>query len=151
MPPAEKLQFNLYIEAPVERVWDTMFGAESYKDWTSAFCEGSYFEGSWEEGARIRFLAPSGDGMFARIAANRRHEFLSIQHLGCIAGGVEDRDSEAAFASAPAFENYTFKAVGGTTELAVEQDASEEYEQYLRDAWPKALAKLKEMCERPGG
>lgn len=39
--------------------------AEAHKVRTAAFCEGSCIVGSWEQGAKIHFLAPSGDGMAA--------------------------------------------------------------------------------------
>lgn len=146
--PAKRLHFTLTIAAPISRVWDRMLAPESYKDWTSAFAEGSYYEGSWEQGERIRFLAPSGDGMVAEIAERREHAFLSIRHLGHIVNGVEDYDSPAVRAWAPAYENYSFQAVPGGTELRIDQDISEEYEQYIREAWPRALERLKALCER---
>jgi hypothetical protein len=147
---AKHLQFTLTIAAPLARVWDLMLDPVSYRDWTSAFAEGSYYEGSWEQGARIRFLSPSGDGMVAEIAQRREHEFISIRHLGHIVNGVEDFDSPAVRAWAPAFENYSFKAVPGGTELLIDQDISAEYEQYIREAWPRALQRLKVLCERAG-
>jgi len=99
------------------------------------------------KGARIRFLSPEGGGMVAQIAANRLHEFISIRHLGIIQDGVEDTDSAAVKAWGPAFENYRFRDVDGATEVSVECDTSPEFEDYLRDAWPKALAALRELCE----
>lgn len=147
--PAQRLQFTITIAAPVARVWDLMLGAESYKDWTSAFAEGSHYLGSWEQGARIRFMAPSGDGMVSEIVERREHAYISIRHLGHIVNGVEDYDSPAVRAWAPAFENYSFKAVSGGTELLIDQDVSAEYEQYIRDAWPRALDRLKALCEQP--
>ena len=146
--PAQRLHFTLTIAAPLARVWDLLLAPESYKDWTSAFAEGSYYEGSWEQGARIRFMAPSGDGMVSEIAERREHEFISIRHLGHIVNGVEDYDSPAVRAWAPAFENYSFKAVPGGTELRIDQDISAEYEQYIREAWPRALERLKALCEQ---
>ncbi len=147
--PVKRLQFTITIAAPVARVWDLMLGAESYRDWTSAFVEGSYYEGSWEPGARIRFLAPSGDGMVAEIAEYRRHAYLSIRHLGHIVQGAEDYDSPAVRVWVPAYENCSFKAVPGGTELLISQDISVEYEPYIRAAWPRALQRLKALCEAP--
>ena len=60
------LTFEIAINAPRAVVWTNMLGAETYKVWTSPFCEGTYFVGSWDKGARIHFLAPSGDGMRGR-------------------------------------------------------------------------------------
>src|SRR5262245_38597047 len=88
------LQFSILIQAPRDVVWRTMFTDATYRPWTSAFGEGSYFEGDWNTGDRIRFLAPGGSGMSSVIAESRPHEFLSIKHLGMIVNGVDDTSSE---------------------------------------------------------
>lgn len=147
MTDVKQLQFEVTIDAPVERVWDTMLEPESYKRWTSAFTEGSYYEGSWDEGSRIRFLAPSGDGMVSEIAENRRHEFISIRHLGMIKDGEEDTDSDAVREWAPAYENYTFETVPGGTRVIVAQEMAAEYETMMAGTWSKAFAVLKTLCE----
>ena len=142
------LKFEVTINAPRTRVWNTMLEPETYKAWTSAFCEGSYYTGSWDQGAQIRFLSPSGDGMTAVIAENRRYEFVSIQHRGVIENGAEDTTSEKVRAWAPAYENYRFSDVPGGCLVTVTLDTAPEYEQYMRDAFPKALALLKGLCEQ---
>jgi hypothetical protein len=142
------LTFEIAIRAPRARVWDIMLDPETYKAWTSAFCEGSYFVGSWDEGAKIQFLSPSGDGMTAVIAENRPHEFVSIRHLGVIEKGVEDTSSEKVRAWAPAYENYRFSDLPDGCRLTVAVDTVAEYEQYMRDTFPKALALLKELAEK---
>ena len=148
MSSVKRTRFSATIDAPVPTVWRLMLGPESYMRWASAFAEGTYFEGSWEAGAKIRFLSPpSGDGMVAEIAENRIHEFISIRHLGMIANGVEDTTSESVRAWAPAYENYSFIGVPGGTELVVELDVFDEWEPYMSDAWPRALALLKQLSE----
>ncbi len=150
MPAAKRLQFTTLIEAPVSRVYALMIAPESYRNWTSAFSEGSTYEGSWDAGQQIRFLSPSGDGMVAEIAENRADEFISIRHRGFIAQGVVDTDSEAVRAWAPAYENYSFQAVPEGTRLVVDQDITEEFEGFMKETWPKALARLKALCEGGG-
>jgi uncharacterized protein YndB with AHSA1/START domain len=147
MTSVKRIQFTEDIAAPVQRVSDLMLDPKSYRTWTSAFAEGCYFAGSWERGRRIKFLAPSGDGMVAEIAEHRPCEFISIRHLGFIANGVEDTESEAIRAWAPAYENYTFHASSTGTTLVVDLDVTEEPEAYMVEAWPKALKKLKAICE----
>ena len=125
-----------------------MIGPESYKRWACAFAEGTYFEGSWEQGAKIKFLSPpSGDGMVAEIAQNRKNEFISIRHLGYTSSGVEDTTSESVRAWAPAYENYTFISVPEGTKLIIELEVLSEWEQDMKEAWPKALALLKQLSE----
>lgn len=147
MTSVKRIQFTEHIAAPVQRVCDLMLAPESYTTWTSAFAEGCYFEGSWERGRRIKFLAPPGDGMVAEIAEHRPGEFISIRHLGFIANGVEDTESEAIRAWAPAYENYTFQASSTGTTLIIDIDVTEELEAYMVEAWPKALKTLKAICE----
>ena len=147
MSSAKCVRFDATIHAPVPTVWRLMIGPESYRRWASAFAEGSCFEGSWEKGAKIKFLAPSGDGMVAEIAQNRKSEFISIRHLGYISNGVEDTTSESVRARAPAYENYTFISVAEGTKLVIELNNFGEWEQYMNEAWPKALALLKQMSE----
>lgn len=129
-------------------VWHEMLGREGYEDWTSAFAEGSTYEGSWETGARIRFLSPSGGGVVSEIAECRPHQFLSVRHLGLIANGVEDFESDAVKAWAPAYENYTFHADGDGTELVVDLDVSPGEVDMMNAMWAKGLARLKTRCER---
>lgn len=142
------LRFETTVRAPRAKVWATMLDPEGYRAWTAAFAEGSHFVGSWDQGARIKFLSPSGDGMISVIAENRPHEFVSIRHLGMIENGVEDTTSDKVRAWAPAYENYSFADVPGGCTVAVTLDSAAEWEQYMQDTFPKALALLKGLCER---
>lgn len=150
MSNLKRLQFETTIKAPVSLVWGLMFGAESYPRWTAAFAEGSYFDGSWSQGDRIKFLSPSGDGMLAEIAENRPYEFISIRHIGHILNGVEDTESASVRAWAPAFENYTFITVPEGTKVIVDQDVAAGFEQCMKDTWPKAFELLRQLCEDQG-
>lgn len=144
----DTLHFSININAPVEKVWDTMLADATYRQWTSAFMEGSCYEGSWEQGSKIRFLDQNGDGIAAKIAENRPHEFISIETIGFLEKGVEDTESGGAKAMAGGHENYTFQEVDGITEVLVDMDTSDEYKAMFEESWPKALAKLKELCEQ---
>lgn len=149
----EKIHFETFIDAPVEKVWDTMLGAETYGKWTAPFNPGGRFEGDWSEGSTIRFIGPDpegGDeegGMLARIAENRPHEFISIEHVGIIKNGVEDTESEEVKKWTPAFENYTFTSEDGGTKVEIDMDINEEYKEMFEEMWPKALAELKALAE----
>ena len=143
----KKLNFSTVVHCPPARAWETMLGPETYKAWTTPFCEGSYYEGTWEQGNRILFLAPGGNGMISEIAEIRPHEYLSIRHIGMIENGVEDTESEKVKSWTPAYENYTFVPVPEGTEIRVDLDTDPSFEQFMLDAWPLALAKLKSLCE----
>lgn len=38
------LEFKIEINASKEKVWDVLWNEETYKQWTSVFCEGAYAE-----------------------------------------------------------------------------------------------------------
>ena len=149
----QKLHFTITINSPVSHVWSTMLSDDTYRQWTEPFNPGSYYVGDWSQGSRILFLGPNPDGsgeggMIARIAENRLHEFLSIEHLGIIQNGIEDTTSDEVKRWTPAFENYTFTALGDSvTQLDIDLDSNEEYAEMFSDMWPKALSKLKSLCE----
>lgn len=145
------LRFSIVIAAPKSIVWDTMLDDATYRVWTAEFMPGSYFVGDWTEGSSIRFLA-SGEtgesGMVSRIRTNRRHEYLSIEHLGLVVDGKEDTTSEAAKAWVGAREAYAFRDVDGGTEVLVETDTDDNHQEMFQDIWPRALQRLKELAER---
>ncbi|MFO7693132.1 MAG: hypothetical protein R6V57_08620 [Vicinamibacterales bacterium] len=141
------LHFSVDIRASRKTVWEVMLAGDSYRLWTAEFAEGSYFQGAWETGTRMRFLVPSGEGMVAEVAEHRPQEFLSLRHIGLVKDGVEDTESEMVKAWGPAFENYTLSYAELSSHLAVDIDVTPEFEEYMSTAWPKALAKLKRLCE----
>jgi hypothetical protein len=146
----DKMQFSIEIQAPPEKVWETMLGEETYKQWTSAFAADSQVITDWQEGSKAVFGDGKGSGMLSRIEKNVPNRFLSIKHLGMIKNGVEDTESEEVKSWAGALENYTLEEVNGSTNLRIEMDISEAFKDYFIETWPKALAKLKEISESAG-
>lgn len=150
----QKLHYSTIIDAPKEKVWHTMLDDASYREWTSEFNPGSYYRGDWSEGSKILFLGPDPEtgregGIVSRIAENRLYEFVSIQHLGLVANGVEDTTSDAARQWEQAYENYTFRDRDGATEVQIDIEVQEEHAPMFEEMWPRALRRLKELAEKP--
>lgn len=141
------LHFEVTIDAPRREVWHSMLDSPGYEAWTSEFSPGSYFDGSWDQGAQIRFMDPSGSGVVSVIERNEPYSFISIRHMGMLRNGVEDLDSDEVRQWVPAHENYRFSDAGSGTRLQVEMDVTPEFEEHMQQAWPRALAKLKGLCE----
>lgn len=149
----KKLHFEIVVEAPREKVWENVVNDEPYRKWTVPFMPGSYFEGNWEKGARMRFIVRGENGevngMFSEIAECRRPEFISIKHLGLVKNGQEDNESEEAKKWVSGHENYVLTDLGGRTRFRVDMDnVPDEMEKDFADSWPRALALLKELSER---
>ncbi|HLG03142.1 MAG TPA: SRPBCC domain-containing protein [Bacteroidia bacterium] len=143
----KKKQFSVTIKAPREKVWEVLWNDQSYREWTSPFAEGSYAVSDWKEGNRIQFLSPSGEGMFSMIAKKIPNEFMSFKHLGVMKEGKEQPADAQTENWSGSMENYSLKNTNGSTELSVEIDVIEEFEKFFDEAFPKALAKVKELAE----
>lgn len=142
----QQLNFSTTIDAPKEKVWQALWEDSNYRNWTSAFCEGSYAETDhWKEGSKILFLSPGGNGLVSEVAVNRPNEFMSFKHHGEVKNGVEDTSSEKVKAWAGATENYTLNETAGKTTLTVTMDITEDFKDYFLDTWPKALDKIKAL------
>jgi hypothetical protein len=148
------LTYTIDIKAPAQKVWDVMLADETYRQWTTPFQGGSYYEGNWDKGSNIRFVAMYDgklSGMFSKIIKNRPYEFISVEHLGEVIDGQNVTDSENAKQWAGAHENYTFSEAGGMTALTVTlegESMSAEMAEMFDGMWPKALKKLKEIVEK---
>jgi L-rhamnose mutarotase len=144
----EKLHFSIVINAPKEKVWHTMLDDATYRQWTEVFAPGSYYVGDWNKGSKILFLDPvQKTGMVSRIAENRPYALISIEHLGIVEDGKEYTTGEKVKGRSGAYENYTFKEIGGNTEVLVDMDTMEEYKEMFEQKWPEALQKLKDIAE----
>ena len=145
------LHFEIVIRSPREKVWRTMLDPDTYRMWTAEFAPGSYYEGSWEKGSTIRFLAPEGGGMVAVIDENRPYEHISIRHLGEIPKEGDDAESDVVKAwPGEAYERYTLRESDGVTDLEVTVDVTPEYEAMMNEMWPRALHRLKTLVETGG-
>jgi hypothetical protein len=148
----KKMHFEILIKVKPEEVWNAIVEDKKYREWTSDFHEGSYFEGGWNKGDKIQFLAVNEkgekEGMFSEIAESRKPFFISIRHLGIILGGKKDVTSEAARNWVSAYENYTLTQQGDATKFEVDADADDEFYDMFKEMWPKALEKLKQVAER---
>jgi uncharacterized protein YndB with AHSA1/START domain len=143
------LNFSIFINAPKEKVWNTMLDDATYRQWTKPFNETSYYKGDWTEGSKIYFFGTDENGqneggMYSRIAKNIPFEYVSIQHLGMIENGVE-----TPWEGAEGFENYTLAEKDGGTEVMIEMvNIPDDFCPEMNDMWPKALDVLKEIAEK---
>lgn len=151
----KKLQFRVSINAPANKVYGFMLGIKSkstYEQWTSLFNPTSTYEGSWEKGSKILFIGVDENGekggMVSKIVENITNQFVSIQHYGLLKADKEITAGPEVEKWANGFENYTFEENNGITTVTVDLDTIEDFLDYMNQTYPKALDKLKELCEK---
>lgn len=151
----EKLQFNVSIQAPASKVYDLMLGISNkstYEAWTALFNPTSSYEGSWTKGSKMLFIGTDEQGnkggMVSEIADNIPNRFLSIRHYGLVQANVEITEGPEVEKWANGFENYTFEENDGITKLTIDLDTTADFVAYMNESYPKALIKLKDICEK---
>lgn len=147
----EKIHFEINIDAPVAKVYDTMLDPVHYTAWTAAFNPGSFFEGSWDTGADIHFIGldehGNKGGMVSRIKENTPNKKVIIEHLGIFIDGKPVTSGPEVEGWGGTLEEYTYIDTGDSTQLEISMDTKPEYKSYFMETWPEALKLLKSICE----
>jgi hypothetical protein len=151
----EKLQFKISIYAPVSKVYDFMLGINNkttYEQWTSLFNPTSSYEGSWKKASKILFVGvdEKGEkgGIVSKIVENIPNQFVSIRHYGLVVAGKEITEGPEVEKWANGLENYRFEENNEQTTVIVDLDTTKDFLDFMNETYPKALDKLKEICEK---
>lgn len=143
----KKLTFSIDINAPKEKVWYSLWDDENYEEWTSAFCEGSFTISDWNEGSKIYFLDPNGNGMNSKITIKKPFETMLFSHYGELKNFEELPLTEETKAWSGSEERYDLSEKNGVTTVSATVDVVEKYFDYFNEVFPKALEKLKAIAE----
>jgi len=138
----EKLHFDIQINAEPEKVWSVLWDDFSFRQWTSAFTEGSFYQGNLKENEIIKFLDPQNNGMFSKIVKLVPNEEITFQHLGEIYNGVEAPQNWDE-----ATERYILTEDENTTHLKVEIQTLEQFKSFFEEKFPDALSNVKHLSE----
>ncbi|WP_100612250.1 tungsten formylmethanofuran dehydrogenase [Confluentibacter lentus] len=150
----EKIQFKKDIKSSAKNVFETMLGLkniETYEQWTAEFNPTSTYEGQWKKGAKMYFVGTdekgNRGGMVSEIADLIPAKFVSIRHYGILDGDIEITKGEQVEKWAGGLENYSFNENNGVTTVTIDMDITEDYLDYFKTTWPKALDTLKRISE----
>lgn len=143
----KEIQFSIEVKASKQKVWDTMWQDEAFRQWASIIDPGTYMVGELKEGNEIQFIsAENGYGVTSLVEKLIPGEFLLLRHhADTQEKGEQERDKQWTGGK----ESYTLTEKDGTTNLTVAFDVPLELEEYFNVNYPKALEKLKELAEKP--
>ena len=136
------LEYTIQINTTPEKVWDVLFTQDNYKKWASAMNEGTYFEGTWEEGTIMKFLDPKNNGMYNLVEKNIPNKQLSMKHLGWILEGElspqgwEDSTVE-----------YVLEPKDNGTLLIGKVNSLDEFVDFFNSKYPKNFENIKNLAE----
>jgi uncharacterized protein YndB with AHSA1/START domain len=143
----QKLVFSVEINAKSDAVWNKMWNKETYTQWVTPFCEGTYFTGEMALGSRIHFIAPSFDGMYSDVFYLIPNELVIFKHIGNLKNLEEQPIDEESEKWTGCFEVYKLKEKEGKTIVSAEIDCMPEYINYMNEKFPLALQELKKISE----
>lgn len=144
------LKFSTIINSNVKTVWHTMLDHPTYEKWTAEFEPNSTYLGTWNQGETIKFTSSDREmeGLMGKIKENRYLEYVCVEYIGMLKKGEMDTNPEAVEFVKDSYESYTFTKISDNeTKIDVELVSTLEFANYLNEAWPKALEKLKSICE----
>jgi hypothetical protein len=151
----QKLQFRKEINAPVLKVYETMLGLKeksTYEYWTATFNPTSTFEGTWAKGSKILFVGVDDtgkkSGMVSEVVENKPAELVFIRHNGFLDGDLEITSGDLVEKWSGGNEIYHFEEHNDKTIVIVDIDVVDEYLDFFNTTYPKAMDKLKEICEK---
>ena len=143
----QQLIFTEHVHAPATKVWEVLWEDTTYRQWTSAFQDGSYAVSDWKEGSSIHFLSPSGNGMYSIIERCAPSEQMFFKQLGEIKNFEEQPLDEKQKEWAGAMEKYYLQEKNSITELRVELETTGDFLSYFKNVFPKALGVVKAIAE----
>lgn len=147
----ENLKFRIFIKAAPEVVYKTITDHTSFSEWTSVFDLTSHVEGSWQEGSLMRFMSRADNGALHGLISRVKHKIpyakISLEHVGLVQDGIDVLDNDRANVVKGATESYFLRAYVNGTELEIVTDVFMELKAYFLEVWPRALGKLKALCE----
>lgn len=138
----ELLKFKIEIQATPEKVWSVLWDDFSYRQWTSAFTQGSFYMGTLEEGSKIQFLDPDNNGMYSKVVKNIPAKEMVFLHLGEIYNGVE-----TPMDWGDATESYFLDGDEEATKLSLEIKTTEEFKSFFEEKVPQAIQNVKNLSE----
>ena len=144
----ETLNYEMYINAPIQDVWNLLWNEETYGQWTQFFAEGSQFKSDWKVGGKTYFTDKSGDGMVSTIVSLNEPTEVVFSHLGTYKNGVEDTQSRDVKQWSGTEEKYFLRAVDDTTtELRAIVHADESMVDMMNTGFNKGFELLKKIAE----
>lgn len=144
----ETLNYEMYINAPIQDVWNLLWNEETYQQWTQFFAEGSQFKSDWKVGGKTYFTDKSGDGMVSTIVSLNEPTEVVFSHLGTYKNGVEDTQSRDVKQWSGTEEKYFLRAVDdNTTELRAIVHADENLVDIMNTGFNKGFELLKKIAE----
>lgn len=139
------MHFEIEINAPKEKVWDTLWQEETLRKWAGLLDPGTYMDGELKKGNEVQFISAEGYGVTSLVAELVPDQFILFKHRADTQDkGLHSRDDQWTGGE----ESYLLTSKGSITTLTMTFDVPPELERAMSISYPKALKRVKELSER---
>lgn len=138
------MKFTVEINAPKEKVWDTLWQDATFRQWAGRIDPGTYIKGELKEGNEVEFISEGGYGVTSLVAKLIPYEHLLLKHQADTQdSGEREREKEWTGGK----ESYILAEQEGVTTLTVEFGVPPNLKEYFEINYPKALEQVKVLAE----
>ncbi len=141
----KEMEFTIEINATKEKVWDTLWQDETFRQWAGIIDPGTHMVGDLREGNEIQHISGNGYGVTSLVEKLIPNEFLLLKHS---ADTQEEGKRERKKQWTGGKESYLLTEKDDVTTLTLASDVPSELEEYFKDTYPKALERIKILAER---
>jgi len=141
----KEMRFLVEINAPKEKVWETLWQDETFRDWASVIDPGTYMVGELKQGSEVQYISSeNGYGVTSLVEKLIDGEFVLLRHSADTQDtGTREREKEWTGGK----ESYSLREKDGVTSLTAFFDVPPELEEYFKVSYPKALERVKALAE----
>lgn len=141
--------YEIIINAPIQKVWDLLWDDKTYGEWTQFFAPGSRFKTDWKIGGETFFTDSEGNGMFSTIKSMNEPKEVIFSHLGMVRNGEVDAATINQLEWSGAEEKYFLREIdANSTELRAEAHATAEMEGMMNRGFNEGFKVLKKLAEQ---
>ncbi|MCS3532138.1 SRPBCC domain-containing protein [Chryseobacterium sp. JUb7] len=145
----ETLSYEKIINAPKDKIWDVLWGSETYSEWTKFFGPGSVMKSDWKVGGKTYFVNAEGEGMVSTIDSLEKPDQIIFKHLGMVdKEGNEDTESKEVKEWSGCFEKYILIDFDGKTKLHAEVQVEKEWQEHINNGFIQGLEVVKNLAEK---
>jgi len=144
----QTIEHSIDINAPKENVWQALWSDQSLRDWASIIDEGTYMDGSLQEGNEVNFISSvSGYGVVSKVEKIIPNKYISFMQIADIKvgkdGTLQKRDRQWTGGK----ESYEIEEKDGKVALSIKQETPDELVEYFKVKIPQALQRVKTLAE----
>lgn len=142
----KEIQFSIEINASKEKVWETLWEDQTFRDWANIIDEGTFMKGEMKEGNEVEFISSiNGYGVTSLIEKLDTNEYVLFRHgADTQENGKQEREKEWTGGT----ESYYLEEKNGSTTLTAKTEVPLEMEEMFNIRIPKALKCIKALSEK---